>query len=49
MLVGGPLPQIVRRDFDQTGVTRAPQNPTIDHLAKKLGKDRDDIEAQHPS
>src|SRR5215467_13041009 len=47
MLVSGPLPQIVRRYFHQPGITRAPQNPTIYALAKELGKDRDDIEAQH--
>ena len=45
MLVGGPLPQIVRFDFNQAGVTCAPQDSTIDHRVKKLGKDCDDIEA----
>src|SRR5690242_18601963 len=47
MLVGGPLPQVVRCYFDQSRVARAPQNPTIYALAKEFGKDRDDIEAQH--
>src|ERR1051325_4792093 len=47
MLVSGPLPQVVRCYFDQSRVARAPQNPTIDRLAQELGKDRDDIEAQH--
>src|ERR1041385_9560072 len=47
LLVSRPLPPIVRRHFHQSGVARTPQNPTIYALAKELGKDRDDIEAQH--
>jgi hypothetical protein len=47
VLVSGPLPQIVSYYFNQSGITCSPQNSTIDHFAKKLGKDRDDIEAQH--
>jgi hypothetical protein len=34
--------------FDESGIPRAPQNPTIDHLVKELGKDRNDVEAKHP-
>src|ERR1044072_1319626 len=49
MLVCGPLAQLMRDDIHESGVTCAPQNPTINHLAKELGKDCDDIEAQHPS
>ena len=45
MLVGGPLPQVVRRYFHETRILRPPQNPTIYATAKELGKDRDDIEA----
>ena len=48
VLIGGPLPQIVGLYFNQSRIARPPQNPTIDRLAKELGKDRDDIEAQHP-
>ena len=46
MLVRGPLPQIVRRDVDESCIARSSQNPTINRVAKKLGKDRNDIEAQ---
>jgi hypothetical protein len=45
MLVGGPLSQVVRNDFNQPGVTRSSNDSAIDCFAEKLGKNRDDIEA----
>ena len=45
MLIGGPLPQIVGLDVDQSSITCSPQNPTIDHFTKEVRKDRNDIEA----
>src|SRR5678809_1369055 len=43
-ILSTPTPKLVLRTVI---VARAPQNPTIYALAKELGKDRDDIEAQH--
>jgi len=47
VLIRGPLSQIVGRYIHQPRIARAPQNSTINRLAKELRKDRDDIEAQH--
>jgi hypothetical protein len=44
MFVRGPLPQVVRDDLDQPGVTRSSHDSAVDCFAEKLGKDRDDIE-----
>src|SRR3982074_829145 len=47
MTVGGPLPQVVSLYLNQVGGACPADDPVIDRLAKELGKDRDDIEAQH--
>src|SRR5437762_7275418 len=47
MLVGRPLAQVVSIYFDEAGGARSSHNPVIDCFAKELGKDRDDVEAQH--
>ncbi len=44
MLVGGEVPQIVHRDFNEPGFARAAHDAVIQRPAKKVRKNRDDFE-----